>query len=467
MTGRLVPAVLAAIACVYVAAGSAAAAEPRPRTPIQHFVSLMQENHSFDNYFGTYPGADGIPRSTCVPVNPRSKRAARDCVKPYRIGSRAIEDLGHSARIFRAQYRGGRMDGFVDAVKRQSGAVQPLVMGHYDARDLPYYWNVADEYVLFDRFFTSAHAGSVINHMYWVTARPGNGTGDDIPPGGFHEPTIFERLEAKGISWKFYVQHYDPRITFRSRELGDRGSQIVWVPLLGYPRFLDNPRLFRHIVPIEEFYADARRGTLPSVSYIVPSGSSEHPPGSIKAGETFVRTLITAVMRSKLWKSSAFTWTYDDWGGWYDHVRPPRVDRFGYGFRAPALLVSPWAKKGYIEHRTLDFTSLLKFIEENWGLGPLARRDREAQSIMSAFDFDQQPRKAVFLDRVRDRVDARPPRRSAVYIGYSAALLVAVGLIAAAALSDRRRPPLAGPSATLRIEPLAAAGPPERGESPS
>lgn len=285
-------------------------------------------------------------------------------------------------------------------------------------------------------------------------------------PVGFNVPTIFDRLEAKRVSWKFYVQNYDPRITFRSRDLGDRGSQVVWVPLLSYPRYLDNPRLFGHIVPIEQFYDDARRGTLPAVSYIVPSGSSEHPPGSIKAGETFVRTLINALARSRLWKSSALTWTYDDWGGWFDHVRPPRVDRFGYGFRAPALLVSPWARRGSVNHATLDFTSLLKFIEDNWGLAPLARRDRRAQSIMSAFDFTRPPRAAAFLDRVRDRPQVREPRRWPVYVSYSVALAAALALIAAAGRSDRRRPPLAGRSTRLHIEPLVPRGSVD-GEPPS
>jgi phospholipase C len=293
--------------------------------------------------------------------------------------------------------------------------------------------------------------------MFWVTGGPGNPEGDVIPKQGFDEQTtIFDRLEEKGISWRFYVQNYDPRITFRSKALGDHGSQVVWVPLLDYPRYIDNPELFKHIVPMDRFYDDVQRGTLPSVSYLVPSGSSEHPPGSIKAGETFVRTIIGALMRSKLWSSSAFHWTYDDWGGWYDHVRPPQVDRFGYGFRAPAVLVSAYARRGHVEHATMDFTSILKFIEENWGLKPLTARDRAATSLMRAFDFTKPPRQAVLLDRDRHVRPIPEPRRAAVYVGYSAATLLALLMIAVAVKWDRskRRPsrPVGGPSKRLLVE---------------
>jgi phospholipase C len=461
MTARR--AIAAAVVAVFAAVPATASADakaPAARTPIKHFISLMQENHSFDNYFGTYPGADGVPQDACQPIDVR--RPSKGCVKPMRIGGQAVEDLNHSGAAFDAQFNRGRMDGFVSGIAKATGEVQPLVMGHYDDRDLPYYWNVADNYVLFDRFFTSARAGSVTNHMYWVTGGPGDPHADTIPPGGFDkQTTIFDRLEQKGVSWKFYVQNYDPRITFRAKHLGDRGSQVVWVPLLNYARYVDDPKLFRHIVPIEQFYEDVRRGTLPAVSYIVPSGSSEHPPGSIKAGETFVRTMLNALARSRLWSSSAFTWTYDDWGGWYDHVRPPQVDGHGYGFRAPALLVSAWAKKGYVDHTTMDFTSILRFVEENWGLAPLASRDRRANSLASAFDFKSGPRRPMYLTRDRHVAARKEPHRTPVYVGYTLAALLTLAVIAAAAVRDTRRrarPALNGGSTSLLVEPLDGVG---------
>jgi phospholipase C len=426
----------AAAAAAYAALAPAAAlAEPKPKTPIEHFLVLMQENHSFDNYFGTYPGANGIPPNACQPT--RVTQPHGRCVRPFHLGNAAVQDLNHGQRVAIRQYAKGRMNGFVDAQRRESGNVEQIVMGHYDDRDIPYYWNLADEYVLFDSFFSSALGGSVGNHMYWVTGTPGNPRGDFIPADGFHQTTIFDRLEEKGISWKFYVQNYDPEINFRNRAIGDRGSQVVWVPLLDYARFLDDPKLSKRIVDLSEYYRDLERGTLPAVAYMAPSGSSEHPPGNIRAGERFVRTIINSLMRSRYWAKSAFMWTYDDWGGWYDHVPPPRVDRHGYGFRVPALLVSPYAKRGHLEHTQLDFTSILKFIERNWGLEPLAERDRKANSIGSAFDFSQGARKPKFLAAHRVRAPTAEPRRAPIYGAYTLALAITALVVAAAAFGGR------------------------------
>ncbi|TFV74837.1 hypothetical protein E4P39_11235 [Blastococcus sp. CT_GayMR19] len=413
-------------------------------TPIKHFMVLMQENHSFDNYFGTYPGADGIPDGTCMPVDavsrPGETPANDDCVEPFHIGDRAILDLGHSGDVHERQYNDGRMDGFLEAfAERRELKGQP--MGYYDDRDIPFYWNVADNYVLFDRMFTSAAGGSVWNHMFWVTGTPGNPEGDLLLPGGFdHVPTIFDRLQEAGVSWKFYVQNYKPEINFRTPGSGDEGAQIVWVPPLNYNRFLDDPDLSSRIVDMSEYYQDLAEGTLPAVSFMVPSGASEHPPGSIQAGERFVRSLTDSLMTSSAWSSSAFMWTYDDWGGWYDHVPPPQVDEYGYGFRAPALLVSPYAKKGHVDSTTLDFTSQLKFIENNWGVPPLGDRDAAANDITSAFDFAAGPREPFLLSRSRSSEELPETNTGVVYTSYGAALFV-FPLVAAAhrLVATRRR----------------------------
>jgi len=423
-------------------------------TPIKHVITLMQENHSFDNYFGTYPGADGIPEGACMPYEPDDPSAG--CVEPFRIDDRAVVDLGHNLTTFVEQYNDGRMDGFLKVFEDQV-ETGDLSVGYYDDENLPYYWNVADNYVLFDRFFTSAKGGSVPNHFYWVTATPGNDDNGTLLPEGFdHVPTIFDRLEEAGVSWKFYVQNYDPEITFRNPQLGDRGSQIVWVPILNYNRFLDDPELNSKIVPFEEFYTDVQNGTLPAVSYMVPSGASEHPPGSIQAGERFVRSIITALMRSSAWESTAFTWTYDDWGGWYDHVPPPQVDDWGYGFRAPALLVSAYAKPGYIDSTEMDFTSILKFIESNWGLEPLAKRDREAQTFLDSFDFTKPPRPPIMLDRVRERELEPEPNQAVVYGAYSVAFAVPFVLALFGVVATRRERRRNGDSEEASTEHLAA-----------
>ncbi|MCX2728252.1 alkaline phosphatase family protein [Thermomicrobium sp. 4228-Ro] len=429
MTGLRIALLLAALCSITLASASASAARREPNTPIRHFIVLMQENHTFDNYFGTYPGADGLPPETCMPLDPTDP--ASECVEPFHIGSLPIEDLDHSSITFRRQHNGGRMDGFIWALRlrNQDGRI---AMGYYDGRDLPYYWNLASEYVLFDRFFSSAHGGSVWNHMYWIAGVPGSDK-NSIPADGFPNDivTIFDRLEEAGITWKFYIQNYDPSITYRTRTeiAGPRAAQVVWCPLLAMPRYLDDPDLFRHIVPLDEYFTDLQNGTLPEVAYIVPSGASEHPPGSIQAGQRFVRSLIQALMRSPSWHQSAFMVTYDDWGGWYDHVPPPQVDDYGYGFRVPAFLVSPYAKRGFIDSTTYDFTSILKFIEENWNLEPLAARDAAATSLANAFDFESPPRAPVFIPWDWPTPPPAPePRRSAVYGVYS--LVTGIGIVA-------------------------------------
>jgi phospholipase C len=312
-------------------------------------------------------------------------------------------------------------------------------MGYYDGRDIAYYWNLADRYVLFDRFFSSAIGGSVWNHMYWVAGT--NGSDENTTPYyGFRGvPTIFDRLQAAGIPWKFYVQNYDPKVTFRvAREGKDDRPQVVLCPLLAIPRFVDNPVLNKRIAPLSEYYKDLRKGTLPSVVYIVPSGASEHPPGSIQAGVRFVGGLIPALMKSDAWESSAFHVTYDDWGGWYDHVPPPRVDRYGYGFRVPAFMASPYARRGHIDGTTMDFSSIPRFIEKNWDVRPLADRDANANTFMEAFDFNQSPREPAFISFTREGPPAEEARVGVVFGAYSAALIVAVMAFVAALVGRRR-----------------------------
>jgi phospholipase C len=408
-------------------------------TPIEHFVVLMQENHTFDNYFGTYPGAEGIPAGTCIPVDPFDT-SNTDCVEPFHIGDRPIEDLDHSDSTFNLQYNKGNMNGFVYALnqRNQNGS---LAMGYYDDRDLPYYWNLVDEYVLFDHFFSSDHGGSFANHMFWVSGQQG---GSRVTTEGYPDiVTIFDRLEERGISWKFYVQNYDPNINYRTVEQisGNRASQVIWVPILNIPRFLDDPELSSHIVDLSEYYTDLENGTLPAVAYIAPSGASEHPPGSIRSGQKFVKALIQALMRSSAWDSSAFMVLYDDWGGWYDHVLPPQVDEHGYGMRVPGFMVSPYAKRGHIDSTVLDFTSVLKFIEDNWNIEPLAERDANANSFITAFDFAQPPREPAFIPFERVVQEQRTePRRVVIYAAYGGALVLAAFLFIWTAVgSDLRK----------------------------
>jgi len=434
-------------ALALVGAGPALAA--KTRTPIHHFVTLMQENHTFDNYFGTYPGVDGIPPGACMPLDPRKGR--KPCFKPFHIGTNNVapRDLDHSAATAQLQYDGGKMDGFISALKRRNQDGR-LAMGYRNGDDLPFYWNLADQYVLYDHFFSSAFGGSYLNHVYWVSGSQGAGF-DRIPRGGLGNlPTIFDRMQKAHVSWKFYVQNYDPHLNYRTFDHfpGNRASQVIWVPILNYARYIDNPAIMKHVVPLGQYYKDLENNTLPEVSYIAPSGPSEHPPSNLLSGQAFVRGLINALMDSKSWASSAFLLAYDDWGGWYDHVKPPQVDNFGYGFRVPAILVSPYAREGYIDNKTMDFTSILRFIEDNWGLRSLTHRDATAKSIASGFDFRAKPRPASFVSAHRGVAEEEARvARSRVYMLYLGALGLPLLIICSAIVARRRRRvQLEGPS---------------------
>lgn len=411
----------------------------KPTTPIAHFIVLMQENHTFDNYFGTYPGVNGTPAGVKMPVDPNNPSAGY--VTPWHIGNSTITDLSHNIPTYDEQYNNGLMNGFVSALnsRNQDGKIS---MGYYDGTDIPYYWNLAGNYVLFDNFFSSASDGSFANHMYWVAAAP--------PPAPVHGvtmadqlanlPTIFDSLQASGVSWKFYVENYDPKITYRNLVgQGSKASQVIWVPLLNFARFLDDPKLSSHIVDISQYFVDLNNGTLPAVSYIVPAGSSEHPPENPVVGEREVKNLIQELMRSTAWDSSAFLMTYDDWGGWYDHVIPPQVDKYGYGLRVPALLISPYARQGFVDGTQLDFTSILKFIEQNWNIAPLATRDASANNLLSAFDFKQSPRPADYLPITRQTalVVKKDPSKI-IYESYGLGLLLAILIIGFALIRSRR-----------------------------
>jgi len=418
-----------------LAPAAGAAPTPAPKTPIQHFVTVMQEGHSFDNYFGTYPGADGIPANVCMPTLP--SRPQDGCSPPFAIGKRGSEALSSTRQVFDSEYAQGQMNGFVSTFSSR-GVASNLAMAHYVQSDLSYYWDVAQNYVLFDQYFGSARGGSLRNHMYWMTGTPGDPNAEKVPTNGFRNlPTIFDRLQAKNISWKVYIENYDPTATYRAT--GRTSAQLLRAPVLAFARFLDDPSLSSHIVPINDYYTDLAQGTLPAVSYVVPAGSSEHPPARVASGEAFIRNLIAALKRSSAWPTSALLWSYADWGGWYDHVVPPTVDRFGLGFRVPGLLVSPYAKRGYVDNTRLDHTSVLKFIEDNWGLQPLASRDAHANDLTSAFDWQQPPRPPELL-----AIESPSPlvvhgKRAIIYPAYGAAALFALVLIVIAAAPSRRR----------------------------
>ena len=464
MIGRKVPAALAiALSSQLLVSLGAGAAPPQtrqtlptPRPPgastaapvvvasaaakkIQHVFVLLQENHTFDNYFGTYPGADGLPANLKLPIDPAKPSAGT--ASPYHLGSTRTPDLDHGSVTARVAIDGGRMDGFVQAQDARS-LPGKTALGYYDGRDLALYWQLAHDYVLADRFFSSARGGSLENHQYSVAART-SGMGEKIPASGLTMPTIFDRLDASRVSWKFYVKNYDPSLTFRTVTSGNpKDSQVAWVPLLSMPAFVDDPARFSNIVDLSSLYRDLSAGTAPAVSYLVQGGTSEHPPGDVAHGQQAVASLIAAIMRSPVWSSSAIIISWDDWGGWYDHVVPPQVDGDGYGLRVPALIISPYARHGFIDHTTSDFTSILKFIERLHGLAPLTTRDEQASDMLEAFDFNQTPGAPVppYLPiRLSANLTGAGLNTARLTLSYSVSLALALLLCVVSLVITRRR----------------------------
>jgi phospholipase C len=408
---------------------------------IKHVFVLMQENHTFDNYFGTFPGADGVAGVNGVPLNPLVPGSP--LVKPFHLTQLRTPDLHHGEVTSRAAFDNGKMDGFVKAQLTRNLPGR-LALGYYDGRDLPFYWELARQYVLADRFFSSAQGGSSINHQYWVAARS-SGQADSIPKSGIDLLTIFDRLDAAKVGWKFYVKNYTPDLNFRNQLPNDpRDAQLAWVPLLTMPRFIDDPARKARITDLAGLYVDLVTGDAPAVSYIIQGGTSEHPPGHIVNGEIATVAIISAIMRSPLWESSAIVLTWDDWGGWYDHVAPPQIDRDGYGFRVPALIISPYARRGLVFHETADFTSILKFIERLHGLAPLTTRDEQANDLMNAFDFQQSARQPVIptgrrVNAVLSGHGLSADRLTQIYAGVGALSLLLLVLTLARGARWRRR----------------------------
>jgi phospholipase C len=378
---------------------------PLPGAPagiekIRHVIWIIQENHSFDNYFGTFPGVDGIPASTCLPKLPGST----ECVAPFHMPKGApMLDLDHGWELEHASYDNGSMDGFVWA----HGT--PHTMAYYDERDIPNYWEYARHFTLCDHFFSSELAESLTNHVYCVAGQAGGlieGV-DDLEElknvlddsDGFTFASIVDLFSRGNVPWKYYVETKPgppdeetygimPVLWF-----GQPKDFSLWNPLPGFKAIREDPSRMARLVDLKEYFQDLQRGTLPAVSWMVPTfEDSEHPPeplAPVAKGMWHVTSIVNALMESPYWKESAVFLTWDDYGGFYDHVPPPIVDAFGYGPRVPMLVISPYAKRGFVSHFAYDFTSVLKFIEVRFGLPYLTKRDALAQDMRDCFDFDQ------------------------------------------------------------------------------
>jgi phospholipase C len=371
---------------------------PIAGSPIQHIVIIMQENRSFDNLFHGFPGADtvesGLNRGAVVPLAQVSLADGRD--------------LEHTHKRWWKDWDQGAMDDFT-----QSGA-QPdtLPYAYVPETETEPYWTMARAYTLGDRMFQSNTGPSFVAHQYMIAGQSGsvaeNPTGavwgcDASPsttaaligPNGTELPGVFpcfdyqtvaDLLDEKGVTWRYYAPGAASNFYILSAYQAIRHIRFG-------SDWKDNV-----ISPQNRVLVDIAHGELAQVTWIVPDWThSDHPGSGSTEGPDWVASIVNAIGNSPYWDSTAVFISWDDWGGWYDHVAPPRVDAMGPGFRVPLLVVSPWAKHGYVSHHFHEASGFIKFIEYNFDLGTLGTRDAGSDAYADCFDYSQtpQPYKAI------------------------------------------------------------------------
>lgn len=339
---------------------------------IRHVLFVIQENHSFDNYFGTYPGARGLTAAMRMPV----RKGGPPVVAPFHLTASLSHDLLHDWIPAHKAYDHGRMDGFIVADTYHD------VMGYYTGQEIPNYWAYARHFTLDDMFFASLMGPSLPNHLYTVAGTSGGWVWNmwaPPTPCGWHLPTLAAQLEAKGISWKDY-NGFPPQKFW------------LWNPQPGFASFRDRAALRQRLVWNTQYFRDLRDGTLPTFAWITPNMiDSEHPLTDDPLGMWYVTDLLNALGESPYWKDTLVVLTWDEYGGFFDHVRPPHVDRYGFGFRVPTLFISPYVRPGYIDHTVYDFTSVLRYEEQAHHLPPLTTRTAEANSIGHGLNMSGRP----------------------------------------------------------------------------
>lgn len=445
---------LAVAGILSACASLAPAAVDGARAPIEHIIVLFLENRSFDHLFGTYPGADGL---ASYKGRQADKSGTTYATLPHPLGRDAKPDPRFPADLPNAPFP---MLRFVGAHEQTNNPVhrfyhmqrqyapgadgQPMgkwvaegtsgggTMGYYERAASPVQWRFADEFVLLDRYFQSIHGGSFANHYFLVTAAVAH-VGDDpehraqigpdgtvlkdgdVSPDGYvvnnldppyppqrvksimkrplTDTTIGDRLDGANVSWRWYAGGWGAGPDAVAKGLVPHHNPFQYMK-----RVMEAPNGRGKIQDASEFASALSQGTLPAVAFVKPHwAENAHANSStVAAGDRFVGAMVGAVMASRYWPKAAIVITYDEGGGWFDHVRPPTVDRFGLGTRVPTLIVSPYARRGMIAHGQYDHASILKFIEWRWNLAPLTERDRRANAFLEAFDFSQSPRMGIY-----------------------------------------------------------------------
>jgi phospholipase C len=361
---------------------------------IRHIIFFVQENRSFDDYFGMlgqYRASKGLPNNIDgVPLNATLYNTQGQPVHPYHYQTVCTENLSPFWNESHVDVDGGLMDKFMKTSTSVPSTIDPTgtrAMGYYDQTELPYYYELATQFGTSDRFFSPVESNTNANRMYLFAATSFGHIRPDTPPsGGWTQPTIFDHLDQAGVSWRYYYQ--------------DNGTYL--------PQWSTYQRDAAKMKPILNWYSDIKNeSTLPSVIFIErggPSGLDEHPGVNIQVGAANTAKILNALMASPSWGSSVFILTYDEGGGLYDHVVPasqikpdsiaPMLqsgDQHGdfanSGFRMPLIVVSPWVKPNYVSHTWRDLTSILRLIEVRFSVASLSARDATADDMMEFFDF--------------------------------------------------------------------------------
>jgi phospholipase C len=372
---------------------SLAAASLRPEDlDIETVIFVMMENRSFDHYFGALSSSEGRSVDGLRPGlgNPDVDGTV---IEPFRMDLRCVADPPHGWVSSREQVNGGANDGFVrehhETVVEDGFPAERAreVMGYHDRGHIPFYYGLADEFALCDRWFSSVLGPTWPNRMYLNSAQSNGRMTNAFPEDlnvGFTWPTIWDRLNDAGIDWGAYY--------------GDLSLLLLWGHLRTGP-----------LRSFEQFVDDALSGNLPSVCQIEPTyfdanANDDHPPHDFARGQAFISTIVNAVAQGPQWSKSLIILTYDEHGGFFDHVPPPTVEdeRAAEGFdqlgvRVPGLIISPYTRRGYVSSVQTEHCSVPAFIEWLYGLEPLTVRDANASFFLDTFD----------VDRIR-RADPRP-----------------------------------------------------------
>lgn len=316
---------------------------------IQHVIIACQENHTFDVYFGYYPGAGNFG----VPSNYSQPDGSGGTVKPHHFPSPTSADIDHSWLSIQREWNHGAMDGFFTT----DG---PGALGYYDGSDLSYYYALGDSFTLCGNYFCSVLGPTGPNRLTLMAGTAGGKTTNGLDVGSLDYPTIVDLLNASHVSWKCYNL---------GQGTGSTPSSL-YNALNFFKKWHSDPRLqFKE----KDYKEDLLTGTLPQVSFLITGdGISEHPPEDIRQGQQKMAQVIKALIASSAWKNSVLFLTYDEGGGFFDHVAPPQVDAYGLGFRVPMLIISPYARRGYVSQQLYEHSSILKFIERRFGLPSLA-----------------------------------------------------------------------------------------------